>query len=524
MKKDNLKYFFLGIIILLFFYDLGNIDGLRQGTEGFYLLISQEMYEAGDLLTPRIYGDYHWSKPPLQFWLPMGFYKLFGGSYLYWARFSVLCFSLFCLFLISLWYEDELKRNWHEAFCGLLVPFYFIKYSRIFMMESALTLLTTLGALYLLSYLNRGRNKHLLWGGIFTGLSVLVKGPVSLVMIAPPLFAYTFLAKKNFTRFFKFMIFGFIVGSLWFIASTIRFGSDFFNYFFIRENLGKFTSKTYPARHVLQGLLIYSFPIWLLLPAFWKDIKKVILSKKINWFFVISFCCFFFLWFLPKQRSHHYAVPSIPIFCLFILYNFYESKKKAAHYFKKLSILFHSFFALCAILLFALYKFKEDLSFQANDEYFMGALFIFGLWTYLNQNQKATFGFLRFALLFQLMWLFLIPLGILPTVPQKAVTIMSSTGANVFVNYRKPFFIMESLDREVTLLPSGNLSEDSIDSGDIVFINEDKYLESPEKENFQQLHRWKVWKRGSDTRAILSALQKGSLKSLQEHYTIVQKN
>lgn len=519
----NLKFFFFFLILLLFFYDLGNINGLRQGTEGFYLLISQEMYEAGDLLTPRIYGDYHWSKPPFQFWLPMGFFKLFGGSYLYWARFSILVFSLACILIISRWYEDELKRNWHEGFLALIVPFYFIKYSRIFMMEAALTLLSTLGAICFYSYLKRGKRFHLIWGSLFAGLSVLVKGPVSLVMIGPPLFIYMLLTKRSIKDYIKFVLLGSLIGSLWFIASYVRFGDDFFNYFFIRENLGKFHSKSYPIRHVIQGLLIYSFPIWLLIPAFYKEMKKNIRHKEINWFFLLSFGFFFFLWFIPKQRSHHYAVPSIPFLCLFVIYNFHEARGKGVQYFRKLSTPFHLFVGFQALLIGLFYYFKEDLAFEANHIYFLGAFFCLGLWSYLNQKEKITFPFLRFVVPLQLLWLFLLPMGILPVVPPDVADIINTSEQNVYVRYRKPFFVMESVEKEIALFPQDGLSSSKIKSGDLVFIEEKVFKDSPYSNQFQALKRWKVWIRGSDTKDILGALGQRSLKSLQEFYTIVQK-
>ncbi len=520
----SLKYFFFFLILSLFFYDLGNINGLRQGTEGFYLLISQEMYNAGDLLTPRIYGDYHWSKPPFQFWLPMAFFKLFGGSYLYWARFSILTFSFLCLLIISRWYEDELKRNWHEAFLALLVPFYFIKYARIFMMESALTLLSTLGALYLYSYLKRNKSFHLIFGAIFTGLSVLVKGPVSLVMIAPPLFVFCLYSKKSSLKFFKYMVLSTFLGSLWFLASYFRFGDEFFNYFFIRENLGKFESKSYPMRHVLQGLIIYSFPIWLLIPGFYKKLKGEFFKKDINLFFLLTFGCFFFLWFLPKQRSHHYAVPSIPLLCLFVIYNFHEVQGKGFRYFSFIAKPFYVLIGIFGILLGALYFFREDLALIQSQQYFLGAFFVLGLWTYLNQREKVTYPFLRFVLPLQLLWLFLLPIGILPVVPNDIASIINQTSQDVFIRYRKPFFVMESVEKEVKLLPPKGLGSSSIKSGDIVFINEQTFKNDPNSREFSPLKRWKVWIRGSRAKDILGALRQGSLKPLQEFYTIVQKN
>ena len=104
-KKFTLSLFTI-IPILLYFFDLGNVNALRQGTEGFYLLITQEMFEAKSFLTPLIYGAPHWSKPPLQFWLPQPLYWLTSGDYLAMGRLSILLFLFIAASCSKVTYES----------------------------------------------------------------------------------------------------------------------------------------------------------------------------------------------------------------------------------------------------------------------------------------------------------------------------------------------------------------------------------------------------------------------------------
>ena len=85
MIQNNKKYISLVLVLLIFIFllgQLGNLNAIRQGTEGFYLQISNEMYASKNYLTPTYFGENHWSKPPLQFWFAQLFYKLFNSNQL----------------------------------------------------------------------------------------------------------------------------------------------------------------------------------------------------------------------------------------------------------------------------------------------------------------------------------------------------------------------------------------------------------------------------------------------------------
>lgn len=74
------------LILLVLMFDLGNPDALRQGTEGFYLQVSSEMYSLREWLTPYYMGNPHWSKPPLLFLLAQPFYFITGDAGLFESR------------------------------------------------------------------------------------------------------------------------------------------------------------------------------------------------------------------------------------------------------------------------------------------------------------------------------------------------------------------------------------------------------------------------------------------------------
>ena len=525
-KKNNFTInLFILISIGLLFFDLGNVDALRQGTEGFYLLITQEMFEAKSFLTPLIYGAPHWSKPPLQFWLPQPLYWLANGNYLQMGRLSILLFSLFSSLLISRWYESELKRNWYECFAFLLIPIYFIKYSRIFMMEMTLTYLTTLGALYYFSYLKKNTIRNLIFASLFAGLSVLIKGPVSLAMIFPGAFLYTILRDRKIKPFLYFSVLSFIIGSSWFIASYLKHGFEFIEYFFIRENLGKFTARNYPVTSVIQGLIIFSLPISLLLPFIWKGRKDINFKKESLIYIGLNFIFFYFLWFLPKQKSHHYAVPAIPLLLIFISYNFFQLPKKIRSQGLRFLEGFHSLIVFLGMSLVAiLFYFKDSLNFTEGNHYLSGSFFIFACFFYTSRFNNMRLRLIRLILPIILFWQFILPMGILPVVPDQALTTIEAHNKNnLFVDYRKPFFIEESVNREIVLVKNHNLESLDIAAQDLLFISLENFNQFAQVDNYKVLNQWKVWIRGSDTREIFEAIKNQNLSSLQEFYILAER-
>lgn len=516
---------FIFFIFALFFFDLGNVNALRQGTEGFYLLITQEMYEAKSFLTPLIYGKPHWSKPPLQFWLPQPLYWLFQGNYLQMGRLSILIFSLIASLWVSVWYERELKRNWYECFSFLLIPIYFIKYSRIFMMEMTLTYLTTLGCLYFYSFLRKQKSSDLFLCSLFAGLSVLIKGPVSLAMIFPGTFLFSILRERKIKPFILFSLFATLIGSSWFIASYLEHGYAFIEYFFIRENLGKFTARNYPITSVIQGLIIFTLPINLLIPFIWKGRKKLNFNQDIIFYLVLNFCFFYFLWFLPKQKSHHYAVPAIPLFLILISYFFFQLpvhiKKAGLKFLINIETFFVSFGMLLVALLF---YFRESLNFMESNQYLSGCFFVTAIFFYTKRFKDKKLQLFRLILPLILFWQFILPMGILPVVPDTAYQFIQSHKENrIFVDYRKPFFIEESISRDIELIKNHTIKESSILKGDLLYTSLFHFNNYQKSGTYKELHRWRVWIRGSDSKEIFEAIKNQDLRSLQEEYILVER-
>jgi 4-amino-4-deoxy-L-arabinose transferase-like glycosyltransferase len=517
------KIFLIFSFFILYFFDIANPNALRQGTEGFYLMISKEMFIAKSYLTPLIYGQHHWSKPPLHFWFPMPLARLFGDNYLLAARLSISLLSLWLVFLISKWYQSELKRNWWECAVFLVSPIYFFKYSRIFMMEMPLALLTTLASLYFYSYITKHSKGMLLKASFFAAASSLVKGPVSLLLIYPPTFLFTIVKKKSLPRFLFFALLSLLLSSLWFVASYIEHGLVFFNYFFIRENVGKFLSKNYPITSVIQGLIIYSMPLIILVIPTWKKYKSNLLKNNHIFYLSITFIFFYFIWFLPKQKSHHYAVPAIPTLLMIISYHFFSLHKKVQDrwlgYLNSYMNLFIIFALLITLLVTAL---EPNLLIKLNSIYKAGFFFIIFLWftpkLYFNNSLKV----LKLTLPLILIWSFVVPIFYLPIIPARVVEKMHDIeDGKIYIDFRKPFFVEQSIGRAVTPTGLNRKSLNTYEKGSLVMAPSNK-VELIRPESYKLIAHWSIWRRGIKFKEIIDMAKGGNIEKIKENYSLIK--
>ncbi len=531
------KHGFLSVFILAFIlmaWDIGNLDALRQGTEGFYLQISKEMDAASSFLTPLFRGEPHWSKPPLHFWLPFPLYSLGFFETTTSARLAILILSLLSIAYMSKWVERFFSIPKITAALFFLSTIGFAKYSRIFMMEMPLSLITTLGALFLYSSIMQNKKADWIFAAIFCALSVLVKGPVSWVMLGGS-FAI-FLSLRLYTKhqiplkkLILFSLVTLLLGSTWFIACYIKYGQYFIDYFFLRENLGKFTSKPYPIRVVFQGLLIFSLPWSLFIPILfnrenWK--KRLNLNEDKFWpriFVLSSFFVFFFLWLIPNQRSHHYAMPSIFFFLIILL----DTMKCHHSPIKGISATFSNwsssllFFALLPILLMT---FAFPSLFESSMNIFVMLLAIaFTLFAFISFFRKASLKTraLSSLLCFGFIWSFVTPLFVFPTVPDRVIKKVADRDLTVV--YRKPYFIEEALDRNGLLIVSPQqVSSRLSDVRDLLLIPERIVKQQNIYDKVVVVDKWRVWQKSRKLSHILDALSKSDLSLLQESLLLVQ--
>ena len=67
------------LCLILFFFQLGSLP-LMDPDEPVYAQTAKEMLAAGDWLSPRIFGEVWFDKPPMYYWLVAGVTMLLGPT------------------------------------------------------------------------------------------------------------------------------------------------------------------------------------------------------------------------------------------------------------------------------------------------------------------------------------------------------------------------------------------------------------------------------------------------------------
>ncbi|HZY90018.1 MAG TPA: glycosyltransferase family 39 protein [Gemmataceae bacterium] len=249
---------------------------LFEPDEGRYAEIPREMLQRGEWVVPYLQGEPYLDKPPLLYWLVEASYGLFGAHD--WSARLVPALAVHaCVLLTYLLGKRSLGER--AAFRGALALGLapgFLSMGRLLLLDGLLALWTTLAVL---AAFEAVRGERLRWGwwllsAAACGLGVLTKGPVAMVLLAPPLWLYGRLTGRGRRAGLAALAaFALVLAALtvpWYFAICRRL-PEFARTFFWEHNVRRFLTGMahqrgvwFYAPVVLAGLL----PASLLVPPF----------------------------------------------------------------------------------------------------------------------------------------------------------------------------------------------------------------------------------------------------------------
>ncbi|MFO0879291.1 MAG: glycosyltransferase family 39 protein [Gemmataceae bacterium] len=239
---------------------------LFEPDESRYAQIPREMIERGDWILPTLQGLPYLDKPPLFYWSVALVYQVFG--YHDWAARLVPAVAIHAALLLTYLLGRRTLGERAALLAGVLLALApgFLGMGRLLLLDGLLTLMVTLA---LLAAFEAIRGEQFRWGwwllaAVATGLGVLTKGPVALVLLLPPLWLYRRLAsggvRAHLGAWALFLAVVLALALPWYLLLIQRV-PGFLNYFFWEHNLKRFLT---PEMHP-RGVWFY-FPIlWLLL-------------------------------------------------------------------------------------------------------------------------------------------------------------------------------------------------------------------------------------------------------------------
>ena len=310
-------------LLLLLLPGLGSGDVGTHPDETLYLTIAEDMHARGAWLTPTLYGEPSFFKPPLLYWAARLSYAALGPTMLAGRLPVALSAAGLCLVVAALARRMFGERAALRAALLAASTFGVLRFGRLGMMDVPMALSLAVAAWAAYRAEHEGRPALLLWVGVGAGASALLKGPVGPLLIALGAGGYLFLRARPLL-FSRWTAAAFALGAVialpWYVASLAVHGKAFFDWFFIDEHLGKFRasgSAWTGFSYLLAGLAGMPAPWTLLLVAAAARLRPR--ADKRDLLVALWAGAVLLVFSIPSVKFAHYVVAALPAFTLVLV-------------------------------------------------------------------------------------------------------------------------------------------------------------------------------------------------------------
>ncbi|MBP2630754.1 MAG: arnT 1 [Firmicutes bacterium] len=250
----------VGVTTFIMLFQLGNVP-LLDPDEPVYAQTAIEMLANNDFISPRIYGDFWYDKPPMYYWLVAGMMKLFGQREMA-ARLPSAIFGI--ITVLAIYFIGKSLVSKRAALFGALILA--TSFEFFYLGKAAVTdvTLTCFFSMALLAY--QKESYSLMYA--FMGLAVLTKGPIGVVL---PSFiillhlVFTGQVKKVLhLKIGRGLAIVLLISAPWYFVMYQLHGMDFINTFLGFHNITRFLSPEHPSGtnwyYYIPVLIIGFFP------------------------------------------------------------------------------------------------------------------------------------------------------------------------------------------------------------------------------------------------------------------------
>ena len=322
MKFPDLaiKIFILTGSALLFIPFLGNVH-LFDWDEINFAECAREMIVTGEYSRVMINYQPFWEKPPLFFWLQAISMNIIGVNELAARLPNAICGTITLLMLFNIGtklYDKQFGLLWVLAYAGSFLPHFYFKSGII---DPWFNLFIFSGIYYFVVYTyndseTKVKNKTSLFlSALFTGLAIMSKGPVALLIVGLCFIIYFLLSGlKKIISIRDLFIYGCLVaftGSLWFIIEISGGRYDIVVEFFeyqVRLFKTKDAGHGGPFFYHFLVLLIGCFPASIIAArALTKTTKASSFQHYFKKWMIILFWVVLILFSIVKTKIVHYS-------------------------------------------------------------------------------------------------------------------------------------------------------------------------------------------------------------------------
>ena len=313
----------------LFLVGLGKMP-LTDPDEVFYAQTAREMLDRDEWVTPYIFGEPQFEKPPLSYWLTILSYKAFGVNE-FGARFPFALLGL--IGVLGIYLFGKITVNRRTGFLSAVILATGVKYlalARAAVTDMALTVCILYAFLFFFyGYLaEQGKKKWYLLTSLCLGLAVLTKGPVGVVL--PVAIVGIFLiVTKDLKRLKEFPFFSgiflFLAVSLpWYLLAYKAHGPLLLGEFFGFHNIVRFLHPEHKIGDVFYyyvPVVIAGFAPWtvFLLSGVWQFlVDKKAEVRKIGVFLASWILVIFIFFSASRTKLPTYVFPFYPALAVLV--------------------------------------------------------------------------------------------------------------------------------------------------------------------------------------------------------------
>jgi 4-amino-4-deoxy-L-arabinose transferase-like glycosyltransferase len=292
---------------------------LQEPEEPRYAEIPRQMLAEGSFAVPVLNGQPYYDKPPLLYWLVMAAYRLFGVDD-WTARLVASGAGFLTVLLTSFWGRRVVGPR--AGFCGALILCLsprFLYLSRLLTTNGLLCLcvVAALAAAHLAVCGTRLGWRWWLLSAAACGLGLLAKGPVTLLLVAVPVFVYQRwgqgAVRPQWRPWLAYLVVVLVLAGPWFVLLSIR-DPEFLGYFFWKHHVTRFVAPFDHAKPVWYytadvGLGMLPGTV-LLLPLGWSLCQRRP-RPPLGFFLLAAGWCFVFYSSAGSKRAG-YILPAMP--------------------------------------------------------------------------------------------------------------------------------------------------------------------------------------------------------------------
>lgn len=366
----------IAFLILIAFAATLFLSDIRAYTEfvraeSYFALGARSMVERNEWLTPHAPDELQLNKPPLTYWLTGVSYKLFGAGYGAARLPSVLAAILVLAIVYGLGtWLNGIRAGLISAVI-LASSYLFLSFARIAMSDMLLTLCVTAAFACFIAALTgpTARSRSVVFVGyVAVALGILTKGPVALALVAVPIGLELLVRRDRDSlrrlRILPGLVLLLVVAAPYYFLVYARVGSAPLRFFFLGENLQRFTGQIYEggARPFWFeiGAFFVDFAPWslLLIPAAWIDWRTRRAGEGRHGRRVLYLWLIYtvILFSLASFKRDYYLLPAMPAAALLVGPLLAKAEELGASARRALTV----FLALCslAVLAGALFSLK----------------------------------------------------------------------------------------------------------------------------------------------------------------------